>query len=174
MYITRFDYCQMGKIEELLIPGERVIKKKGGVTASHQGSGTGDLHLTNQRLIFTPKKRYALLGQIFSASLIAKDLLIPLQNITSLEIGFLRDLIVQANKKYSFSGLNARNWVEAIKQASSTPQQSYPQQPQFQSQPPPPPPPPPSSPRFCGNCGKPLEFIQQYNRWYCRNCQRYI
>jgi len=25
----------------------------------------------------------------------------------------------------------------------------------------------------CQNCGGPLEFIQEYNRWYCRSCQQY-
>jgi len=38
---------------------------------------------------------------------------------------------------------------------------------------------PPSSPPsaanapVCRQCGGPLEFIQQYNRWYCRSCQQY-
>jgi len=26
----------------------------------------------------------------------------------------------------------------------------------------------------CPTCGQPLEFIQQYNRWYCRTCQKYV
>ena len=37
------------------------------------------------------------------------------------------------------------------------------------------PPPPTQAPNVptCRNCGGQLEFIQQYNRWYCRNCQQY-
>ena len=25
----------------------------------------------------------------------------------------------------------------------------------------------------CPSCGGPLEYIQQYQRWYCRKCQKY-
>ena len=35
------------------------------------------------------------------------------------------------------------------------------------------PPPPAANAPVCQNCGGPLEFIQQYNRWYCRSCQQY-
>jgi len=47
--------------------------------------------------------------------------------------------------------------------------------PTYTSQPPPPPPPQPQVqvPR-CPTCGQPLELIQQYNRWYCRTCQKYV
>ena len=31
-------------------------------------------------------------------------------------------------------------------------------------------PPPPT----CPTCGQPLTYIQQYQRWYCQNCQKYI
>jgi len=27
---------------------------------------------------------------------------------------------------------------------------------------------------LCPVCGKPLTYIQQYQRWYCYNCQRYV
>jgi len=37
----------------------------------------------------------------------------------------------------------------------------------------PPPQPQPQIPR-CPTCGQPLELIQQYNRWYCRTCQKYV
>ncbi|MBS7614902.1 hypothetical protein KEJ18_04140 [Candidatus Bathyarchaeota archaeon] len=33
--------------------------------------------------------------------------------------------------------------------------------------------PQPQVPR-CPTCGQPLELIQQYNRWYCRTCQKYV
>jgi hypothetical protein len=37
----------------------------------------------------------------------------------------------------------------------------------------PPPQPQPQVP-LCPTCGQPLELIQQYNRWYCRTCQKYV
>jgi hypothetical protein len=39
---------------------------------------------------------------------------------------------------------------------------------------PPPPPPPPTVPQTCPTCGKQLTFIQQYARWYCSNCKKYV
>ncbi len=38
-----------------------------------------------------------------------------------------------------------------------------------------PPPPPPSTQTkvFCTNCGKPLTYVQQYQKWYCENCKQY-
>jgi hypothetical protein len=30
----------------------------------------------------------------------------------------------------------------------------------------------PSTP-MCSVCGRPLIYVQQYQRWYCQNCQRY-
>lgn len=33
---------------------------------------------------------------------------------------------------------------------------------------------PPSPPSTCPTCGQPLAFIQQYGRWYCNNCKKYI
>ncbi|UCD92597.1 MAG: hypothetical protein JSV43_01335, partial [Methanobacteriota archaeon] len=36
------------------------------------------------------------------------------------------------------------------------------------------PPPPPQPQQYpCQKCGQPLHFVQQYNRWYCYNCQTY-
>lgn len=56
-----------------------------------------------------------------------------------------------------------------------TPAQAPPQQaPAPAPQQRPPPPPPPQPPQYpCQKCGKPLTFIQQYNRWYCYTCQTY-
>jgi len=34
------------------------------------------------------------------------------------------------------------------------------------------PPPPPSS--LCSTCGRPLTYVQQYQRWYCENCKKYV
>jgi hypothetical protein len=41
---------------------------------------------------------------------------------------------------------------------------------QIRRQPPPPPGPPAQT---CPTCGRPMTFIQQYNRWYCPNCKKY-
>ena len=50
------------------------------------------------------------------------------------------------------------------------------QVPQPQAPPPPPPPPPQSyqdTQRYCTSCGQPLNYMQQYQKWYCYTCQRY-
>lgn len=36
-----------------------------------------------------------------------------------------------------------------------------------------PPPPPVAAAQLCPTCGRPMTFIQQYNRWYCPNCKKY-
>jgi MFS family permease len=36
-----------------------------------------------------------------------------------------------------------------------------------------PPPPPVAAAQMCPTCGRPMTFIQQYNRWYCSNCKKY-
>ena len=36
------------------------------------------------------------------------------------------------------------------------------------------PPPPSGYIQKCSQCGQPLTFIQQYSRWYCHNCQKYL
>lgn len=28
--------------------------------------------------------------------------------------------------------------------------------------------------KFCDNCGKPATWIEQYNRWYCYDCEKYL
>jgi len=37
-----------------------------------------------------------------------------------------------------------------------------------------PPPPPTAATQICPTCGQPLTFIQQYGRWYCANCKKYL
>lgn len=37
----------------------------------------------------------------------------------------------------------------------------------------PPPPPPMATAQLCPTCGKPLTYVQQYDRWYCANCKKY-
>lgn len=153
----------MVKIEELLTPGERVIKKKRGVMVEKGGRGTGDLYLTNTRLLFINKKRWALLAPIYVGALTAKDIQIPLQNITTVKKSWGR-LKVQADKEYSFSGLRAGGWVDAVQQAMRMPMHppAYPRAPQPQA-------PAYSQPtvrRFCPNCGRPVKPEERF----CGNC----
>jgi len=37
----------------------------------------------------------------------------------------------------------------------------------------PPPPPPTQTKFFCTNCGKPLTYVQEYQKWYCEGCKQY-
>lgn len=37
----------------------------------------------------------------------------------------------------------------------------------------PPAPPPSQTVVYCTNCGKPLTYVQQYQKWYCENCKEY-
>jgi hypothetical protein len=53
------------------------------------------------------------------------------------------------------------------KSSSSVPSGVMPQATMTYAQPAPPPPP-------CPTCNQPLTLVQQYNRWYCDNCQKYV
>ena len=163
----------MVNIKELLTSGENVIKKQGRVMYDYSGGPTGELYLTNMRLIFLHKKRWALLSP---GSLLGKDIIIPLQSIRVVSKGSFGSVKVQSDKEHRFfvSIWNTGRWVDTIQQTMSTTQRQGPpqQQPRFQ-QFSPPPPPPSSNVQHCGNCGRPLEFIHKYNRWYCRTCQKY-
>ncbi len=74
-------------------------------------------------------------------------------------------------------------WNRLSYMSAGGPQAPVPQQqaPVYQQQAPAPapvrqaPPPPPQPQQYpCQKCGQPLSFIQQYNRWYCYNCQTYV
>ncbi len=170
----------MTNIEEVLMSGETVIKKQSGVMAGGPGP-TGDLHLTNMRLIFLNKKRFSLVSINPLGSLLGKDILLPLENITTISTTF-SGIKVQADKTYEFTvGRFGKReeWANAIQQEKHKAQYPPTQQPAWgpmRTPAPPPPPPPPvaTSSRFCPSCGRPVEFIAQYNRWYCRSCQKYV
>ena len=36
-----------------------------------------------------------------------------------------------------------------------------------------PPPPIPASSYYCTNCGRPMSWVSQYQRWYCESCKTY-
>ena len=109
----------MVKIEELLETEEKVIKKQGGVMAGRGIAPTGDLFLTNLRLIFLHKKRWALVP--FTGTLTGEDIQIPLQNIKSIKKSW-GALKVLADKEYTFlvSALKTGGWIESIKQTMRT------------------------------------------------------
>lgn len=186
----------MTKIEELLKPGENVIKKQGGVTVGKGVAGmpSGDLILTNMRLIFLHRKRWALLSPIPAASLMGKDIQIPLRNIKTVDKS-LGNLKIKAStpttplKEYQFatSVWHASGWVDAIRQTLRTPsnpstylppqhqpqpQQSNPPvhsrlQVQAQAQQSQPQQPQSVVRKFCPNCGNPVNTADNY----CRSCR---
>ena len=174
MFFKRKGDRVLPDIEEVLMPGENVIKKQSGV----MGNGpTGDLHLTNKRLIFLNKKRWAILSINPIGGLTGKDIILPLENISAITTTF-NGIKVQADKNYDFTvGRFGKReeWVNAIQQEKHKAQYPQSQQPSWGPiRTPPPPPPPSTSSRFCPSCGRPVEFIHQYNRWYCRSCQSYV
>lgn len=160
------------------MPGENVIKKQSGVQAGGPGP-TGDLHLTNRRLIFLNKRRFSLVSINPLGALMGKDIMLPLENINVIGTTF-SGIKVQADKEYQFTvGRFGKReeWVNAIQQEKHRAQYSPTQQPSWGSSrtaPLPPPPPPATSGNFCPSCGRPTELIHQYNRWYCRSCKRYV
>jgi len=123
---------------------------------------------------------------------------IPLENITAFKIDRKMGgayLSISNNTPglkpaYSFvfgSGFSRNEqWVTTLNNAksgqylppnqySATPVSAQPQnQPQYQQQPTPPPPPPGYVPPNCPYCGGQLNWIVQYQRWYCYRDQRYI
>lgn len=169
----------MVNIEELLSPDETILKKQSGVVFGLGMGPTGDLFLTNKRLLFLHKKRYALISP---PALTGNDLIIELQNVRSVRKGSFGSIKIQADKEYTFAVTIFQNgdWVDAVNTAMNTlprfQQQPSPpfQTSQQQQTPPLPPPPPQHSSPLCPSCGRATTFIQQYNRWYCHFCQRYI
>ena len=145
----------MGTITDLLHPGESVIMQQ------RIDVPTGDLYLTNMRLIF---RRLGKLG--------GKDIQIPLQNIKRVWKSFVL-LKVQANQEYEFM-VNigpAGKWVTAIQHAHQRLTQPSTFQPRGSPQ--------PSVPQTmdqkpCTSCGAPLVYVHKYSRYYCNNCQQYV
>jgi hypothetical protein len=157
----------MIKIEELLTPGESVIKKQGGVTLGRGIGPTGDLVLTNMRLLFIPSKLWALVIPDPKTLFGGGDAIeIALQDIkvTKKSWGALK---VQAEKKYEFmvSVWSTDGWIDALQQVIRSP-------PPIRSQTPAPPQAPPtpsaSTPmrRFCPNCGSPVKPEAKF----CESC----
>ncbi len=155
-------------IDELLTPGEVVIKTQGRVMSDIYLDEVGTLFLTNKRLLFL---------RTFGGNII----IIDLQNIRSVSKGSAGSITIQADKEYFFGVTIFQRgaWIDAINTAIYS-FQRFPQQPSppfqtsQQQQTPPLPPPQQANPLRCPSCGRPADFIHQYNRWYCHLCQKYI
>lgn len=157
----------MVKIEELLTPGESVIKKQGGITLGRGIGPTGDLVLTNMRLLFIPSRLWALVipdpktlfGRGDAIEIALNDI-----KVTKKSWGALK---VQAEKEYEFmvSVWNTGGWVDALQKAIRSP-------PPIRSQTPAPPQAPtiPSASRptrrFCPNCGGSVKTEAKF----CESC----
>lgn len=163
----------MTKIEELLTPGEKVIKTQRRIQmgAGAVGMPAGDLYLTNSRLIFLHSKGWSLVTPVPGAALLGKNIITPLRDIKSVKKG-LGSVKVQADKKYEFmvSAWKAGGWVDAIQQAISALKQPPTPVPPPKAQQPTtaraPPPPQPKARRFCRNCGSPVNLEDKF----CESC----
>ena len=162
----------MVEIEELMAPGEQVLKKQAGVTlmTGDVGMPTGDLFLTNTRLMLIPSSLWALVLPDPKTLLRTRGFIqISLQDVKSVEKSFAY-LKVKANKEYNFavSLWHVNNWVNAMQKAMSTPvlptshpqtQQSVTEQIQQQTS-------QPGKRRFCYKCGSPVQPEAQF----CESC----
>jgi hypothetical protein len=111
---------KMGKIDEILMPDEKIIKSQRRIQVGSGmfGMPSGDLFLTNIRLMFIHSKGWSLLSPAVGSSLLGKNLQISLQDIQSVKKGF-GSVKVKADKDYSFmvSAWKAGGWVDAIQLA---------------------------------------------------------
>jgi len=162
----------MVKIEELMATGEQVIKKQAGVTlmTGDIGMPTGDLFLTNTRLMLIPSSLWALVLPDPETLLRTRGFIqISLQDVKTVEksLGYLK---VKADKEYNFavSMWHVNDWVNTLQKARSTlisptphpqtQQSSTGQAPQQTSQ--------PGNRRFCFKCGSPVRPEAQF----CESC----
>jgi uncharacterized paraquat-inducible protein A len=163
----------MVKIDELMAPGEVVIKKQGGVTVmtGEVGMPTGDLFLTNTRLMLIPGSLWALVLPDPETLLRTRGFIqILLQDIKTVDKS-VGNLKVKADKEYNFavSLWQVNDWVDKLQKARSatvspitqpqTQQSSAgpaPQQPATQSE----------KKRYCFNCGSPVRQEAQF----CESC----
>jgi hypothetical protein len=71
----------------------------------------------------------------------------------------------------TLSGYSGRQWAQTpeVREFFGLPPIGYGN---FQAGPTAAPPPPPQS--ICPTCGRPMTYVQQYNRWYCSAEQKYV
>lgn len=163
----------MGKIEDLLLPNETIVKKQEGIKLENiDGMPNGNLYLTDRRLIFAYSRAMSMFSYPNQLGVfLGKDVVIQLKDIKSVKKGLLGSLKVKADREYDFtvSVVRSQGWVDAVMQACS----------QFLRPPPPPspnsqqgpvyplrPPAETSASPFCSHCGRPLRPDDKF----CRNC----
>ena len=110
----------MGKIDEILMPDEKLIKSQRRIQVGSGifGMPSGDLFLTNKRILFIHSKGWSLLSPAAGSSLFGKNLQISLHDIVSVNKGF-GIVKIKADKEYSFmvSAWKSGGWVDAIQLA---------------------------------------------------------
>jgi hypothetical protein len=161
----------MGKIEDLLMPDEQITKKQATVQllVGQGGMPSGDLYLTNKRLIFLVSRGWSLVTP--GAGIGATDVLLSLQDVKSIDksLGYIK---IKADKEYAFSVSiwHTGGWVNAVRQAIAL---YPPPTSQTASTPPPGPsigqvrqPAQPSARRFCPSCGSPVSSEARF----CESC----
>ena len=161
----------MGKIEDLLMPDEQITKKQTTVqlAVGQGGMPSGDLYLTNKRLIFLVSRGWSLVTP--GAGIGATDVLLSLQDVKSIDksLGYIK---IKADKEYQFavSTWHTGGWVDAVREAIEL---YPPPTSQTASTPPPGPsigqvrqPTQPSSRRFCPSCGSPVSSEARF----CESC----
>ena len=163
----------MGKIEDLLMTGEHVMKRQGNVQLVTGGPGmpAGDLFLTDRRLLFLVSRGWSSITP--GAGLGAKDLILSLQDVKSVDKGGLGHVKVRADKEYQFAVTmwHSGGWVDEIRHAislcSPPPSQQEPmqrpghatiQQAQRESA--------ATERRFCPDCGNPVKPEARF----CESC----
>jgi hypothetical protein len=118
--VLKMAVMKMGKIDQILMPDEKIIKSQRRIQVGSGmfGMPSGDLFLTNNRLLFIHSKGWSLLSPAVGSSLLGKNLQIPLEDIQSVKKGF-GSVKIKADKEYSFvvSAWKAGGWVDAIQQA---------------------------------------------------------
>ena len=111
---------ELGKIDKFLLPDEKIIKSQHRIQVGKGmwGMPYGDLFLTNARLLFIHSKGWSLLDPNVGSSLMGKNLLIPLQEIQSVEKGF-GTVKIKTDKEYGFmvTVWKVGGWIDAIQQA---------------------------------------------------------
>jgi len=164
--IREEENVELGKIEDMLDPDERIVKTKTQVQLSSSvGMPYGTLSLTNKRLIFQVSRGWSLLSVVPAGAIAGKDVVIPLEEIKSVKKGWPSVLKVQAQKNHDFiiPSSEANAWVDAVMQtvALSPPTVSAPPKPPENQQPSPQSiravVPEADAPKFCGNCGSALK-----------------
>ncbi len=91
--------------------------------------------------------------------------------ITNLAGNFFIAWILEVVFAFIFMALGG--YVEGSLEESSYQLPSFFNMEKIQRTPSPPPPPPPGNAQNCPTCGRPMRFIDQYQRWYCDYDKKY-